>query len=158
MTNTLKDLQKLMKEVNPFVKDLLHICEIPEEDIKDGKLIISCDQRPKGAHERIHNVQQCFGEVSVLTNSVPSDLVLRKRGGGLELIYDIHPAAQALHFVLVFPYSTKGYSEFLKHAGKDKRVSPREFFAFHLNMRNIECVSCHWPLHQYPEKNTPAPR
>jgi hypothetical protein len=127
-----------MKEVNPFVKDLLHICEIPEEDIKDGKLIISCDQRPKGAHERTYNVQQCFGEVSVLTNSVPSDLVLRKRGGGLELIYDIHPAAQALHFVLLFPLGTKGYSEFLKHEGKPKRVSPREFFAFHLNMRNLE--------------------
>ena len=140
ITNTLKSLQELLKGINPFVKDLLHICEIPDEEIKEGKLILSCDQRPKGSHERTYNLQQCFGEVSVLTNSVPSDLVLRKRGGGLEFIYDIHPAAQPLHFILLFPYGTKGYSEFLKHKDKDqkKRVSPREFFAFHLNMRDLD--------------------
>ena len=72
-------------------------------------------------------MQQSFGEVSILTNSVPSDLVLRKRGGGLKIIYDIHPAAQALHFILLFPYGTKGYSEFMKHKGQNKRVSPESF-------------------------------
>ena len=81
-----------------------------------------------------------MSEVSVLTNSVPSDLVLRKRGGGLDFIYDLHPAAQPLHFVLLFPFGTKGYSEVMKHTDKDqsKRVSPREYFAYHLNMRNLE--------------------
>ena len=140
ITNTLKNLQQLMKEINPFVKDLLHVCEIPDSDLIDGKLIISCKERPKGTHARTYNVQQSLSEVSVLTNSVPSDLVLRKRGGGLDFIYDLHPAAQPLHFVLLFPFGTKGYSEFMKHTDKDqsKRVSPREYFAYHLNMRNLE--------------------
>ena len=64
--------------------------------------------------------------------------MLRKRGGGLKQIYDLHPAAQPLHFVLLFPLGMHGYSEHLKHNDKNKikRVSPREFFAFHLNMRN----------------------
>ena len=131
-----------MKEVNPFVKDLLHICEIPDSDLTDGKLIISCkkEDRPKNTHERRYNIQQSFNEVSILTNSVPGDLVLRKRGGGLQYIYDLHPSAQPLHFVLLFPHGTPGYSEFLRHedSSKIKRVSPREFFAFHLNMRNID--------------------
>ena len=42
ITNTMGNLQTLLKEVNPFVKDLLHICEIPDGDLQDGKIIISC--------------------------------------------------------------------------------------------------------------------
>ena len=114
---TLATLQDLLKDVNPFVKDLLHVCEIPDEELKDGAIIISCKKqdRPKESHERRYNLQQCLTEVSVLTNSVPGDLVLRKRGGGLQQIYDLHPAAQALHFVLLFPYGTLGYSEHMRH-------------------------------------------
>ena len=142
ITETSQMLQELMKEVNPFVKDFLHICEIPDSELTDGKLIISCkkEDRPKDSHARRYNMQQSLHEVSILTNSVPGDLVVRKRGGGLQFIYDLHPSAQPLHFVLLFPYGTPGYSEFLKHNDKNKtkRVSPREFFAFHLNMRNVE--------------------
>ena len=61
--------------------------------------------------------------------------MLHKRGGGLQQVYDIHPSAQPLHFVLLFPFGTKGYNEELQHVDKPKRVSPREFFAYHLNMR-----------------------
>ena len=46
--NIMPKLQQLMKEVNPFVKDFMHICEIPDNDIKEGKLVISCKQRPQG--------------------------------------------------------------------------------------------------------------
>ena len=139
ITNTLLELQQMLKDVNPFVKDLLHICEIPEDELSKGKLVISCKERPTGSHERKYNVQQNLSEVSVFTNSLPGDMVLRKRGGGLQTIYDIHPSAQPLHFVLLFPFGTKGYYEDLKHVDKDtKRVSPREFFAFHINMR---CLS-----------------
>ena len=53
-------------------------------------------------------------------------------------MYDIHPSAQPLHFVLLFPFGTKGYDEATKHKDKIKRVSPREFFSFHLNMRCLD--------------------
>ena len=79
--------------------------------------------------------------MSVLTNSESGDLVLRKRGGGLQTISDLNPSAQPLHFTLLFPYGTKGYNEADKKKAKDgsnsnRRVTPREFFAFHLNMRD----------------------
>ena len=45
ITNTMGNLQKLLKEVNPFVNDLLHICEIPDSDLQDGKIIISCKKK-----------------------------------------------------------------------------------------------------------------
>ena len=135
---TMNKLQKLMKETNPYVKDFIHICEIPEEDIRQGKLVISCKERPKGAHERTYNKQTSLSEVSILTNSEPGDIVLRKREGGLQFVYDIHPAAQALHFIVLFPFGTDGYDEQTKHVKGDtkRRVTPREFFAFHLNMRD----------------------
>ena len=138
ITNIMKKLQKVMEEVNPYVKDFKQICEIADDELIQGKLVISCKDRPKGAHERTYNKQTCMSEVSVLTNSQPGDLVLRKRGGGLQFVYDIHPSAQALHFTLLFPFGTDGYNEQTKHVNGDKakRVTPREFFAFHLNMRD----------------------
>ena len=36
ISKTMKQLQDLMIEVNPFVKDFLHICEVPDSEIKDG--------------------------------------------------------------------------------------------------------------------------
>ena len=44
-----------------------------------------------------------------------------------------------LHFTLLFPYGTYGYDMEVKHADNDrKRVTPREYFTFHLNIRNGE--------------------
>ena len=135
ITNILLKLQVLLKEINPYVKDLMHICEIPDNELSEGKLVISCKDRPMGTHQRQYNTHQSLSEVSVLTNSMPGDMVLRKRGGGLQQIYDIHPSAQPLHFILLFPFGTKGYHELLKQKDDIKRISPREFFAFHINMR-----------------------
>ena len=139
ITKVMSKLQNLLAEVNPYVKDFKHICEIPEDEIKDGILVISCKALPKGAHERTYNKQTSLTEVSVLTNSQPGDLVLRKRGGGLQFLYDIHPSAQPLHFTVLFPLGTNGYSDRMQHAKGDtnRRVTPREFFAYHLNMRDL---------------------
>ena len=136
ITQTMKKLQDLMMEINPYVKDFIHVCEIPEDEIKEGKLVISCKARPEAEHERRYNEQLNLSEVSVLTNSQPGDLVLRKRGGGLSSIKDLHPCAQPMHFTLLFPYGTKGYDESQKQVGGLRRVTPREFFSFHLNMRD----------------------
>ena len=139
ITKVMRKLQDVLTEVNPYVKDFKHICEIPDEEIQDGILVISCKALPKGAHERTYNKQTSLTEVSVLTNSVPGDLVLRKRGGGLQFLYDIHPSAQPLHFTVLFPLGTNGYSDRMKHINGNttRRVTPREFFAFHLNMRDL---------------------
>ena len=123
ITKVMGKLQKMMTEVNPYVKDFKHICEIPEDELKDGKLVISCKERPKEAHERTYNKQTSLSEVSVLTNSQPGDLVLRKRGGGFQFVYDIHPSAQPLHFTLLFPYGTNGYYEGTKYARSHIRLS-----------------------------------
>ena len=141
LSRIMKKLQTMLLDVNPFVKDFVQICEIPDEEISEGKLVISCKARPEGEHERRHNAQQSLTEVSVLTNCESGDLVIRKRGGGLQFINDIHPSAQPMHFVLLFPYGTKGYDTAEKHKDENgecgtRRVTPREFFVFHINMRD----------------------
>ena len=137
----MKKLQDMLIQVNPYIKDFLQICEIPDEGIEEGKLVISCKASPDGEHERRYNVQQCLSEVSILTNCESGDLILRKRGGGLQKINDIHPSAQPLHFILLFPYGTRGYGSEERHTNEDgepgsRRVTPREFFVYHINMRN----------------------
>ena len=135
----MKSLQDLLKKVNPYIKDFIHICEIPEEDLAQGKLVISAEARPAGQHERRYNKQDCLTEVSILTNSHPHDLVLRKRGGGLTFVSDLNPSAQPLHFTLAFPFGTKGWDREATHAGgSTKRVTPREFFCYHIQVRNKE--------------------
>ena len=55
----------MLKDVNPFVKDLLHICEIPDDELLQGKLILSCKERPLGSHERTYNASQLQHAIQV---------------------------------------------------------------------------------------------
>ena len=48
ITKVMGKLQNLMTEVNQYVKDSLHICEIPDDDVKDGTLVTSCKEQPQG--------------------------------------------------------------------------------------------------------------
>ena len=81
--------------------------------------------KPKEAHSRVYNVQENLQELSIVTNEKPHDLVINKRGGGLEKISDLNPKAMPLHFTLLFPEGTYGYDQDLKHNDCIKRVSPR---------------------------------
>ena len=42
-----------------------------------------------------------------------------------------------LHFTLLFPYGTYGWDLMLKHTDGKRRVTTREFYVFHLNVRNV---------------------
>ena len=134
----LQQLQEMMKNVNPYVKDFRMICEISEDDLLDGNLVISAKARPADEHERRYNVQASLTEISVLTNAHPHDLVVKIRGGGLQNVSDLNPSAMPLHFTLLFPYGTKGWDMHTTHANSQKRISPREFFAYYTNVRNKE--------------------
>ena len=43
-----------------------------------------------------------------------------------------------LHFILLFPYGTYGWDPELKHIGETRRVTPREFYVYHLNERDTK--------------------
>ena len=75
-------------------------------------------------------------EVSVLTTEGRHDLVIMKRGGGLQLVSDLNPKGMPLHFTLLFPHGTYGWDSEAKHTDGKRRITTREFFAYHLQLRS----------------------
>jgi hypothetical protein len=134
----LAKVQKVLHEHNPFVHDFKQVIEIPSEDLKHGKIVISAKNRPKGEHARRYNNQLNLQEVSILTNSEPHDLVLQQRGGRPHSISDLNPKGMPLHFTVLFPYGTYGWDPEQKHKDEKRRVTTREFYVYHLNERKEE--------------------
>ena len=130
----LQRIQNCLHEVNPFVQDFIQIMEIPDEEIANGVMVISA-KAPTGEHSRRYNAQTNLKEVSILTNSQSHDLVIQKRGGGLQIVSDLNPNGMPLHFTLLFPGGTKGWDQFDKHVDGKRRVTPKEFFTYHLSCR-----------------------
>ena len=58
--------------------------EIPQEELAQGHIVISAKARPIDEHERRYNEHLNLQEVSILTNCKPHDLILQRRGGGLQ--------------------------------------------------------------------------
>ena len=130
----LLNVQNELHENNPFVKDFLQIMELPEETFVTGKIVIAA-KNPSNEHKRRYNCPTNLQEVSILTNGQSHDLVLQRRGGGLQYVSDLNPKGMPLHFVLLFPYGTHGWDPESKHKDGKRRVTTREFYAFHLNIR-----------------------
>ena len=127
-------VQETLHESNPFIMDFKQIMDIPENELIEGKIVISA-KKPSGEHSRRYNLQSNLKEVRILTNCQPHDLVLQKRGGGLQTVNNMNPKGMPLHFVLLFPYGTYGWDHDEKHSDGKRSVTAREFFAFHLYQR-----------------------
>ena len=133
----LTTVQEALHANNPFVKDFKQIMEIGEDQLPQGKIVISAKSRPTGEHARRYNEQLNLQEVSILTSSERHDLVLEMRGGGLQRISDLNPKGMPLHFTLLFPYGTFGWDPSTPHKKGKGRVTTREFYAYHLNQRAL---------------------
>ena len=90
-------VQDVLHQHNPFVQDFKQVMEIPEEELVNGKIVISA-KAPSGEHLRRYNMQLNLKEVRILTNSQPHDLVLQKKGGGLQSIDDMNPKGMPLFY------------------------------------------------------------
>ena len=136
LKGVLQTVQDILHQQNPFVLDFQQILEIPDEQLEHGCIVIDAKARPAGQHTRRYNAPTNLREISILTNCEPHDLVLRKRGGGPRTISDLNPKAMPLHFTLLFPLGTYSWDQYTKHSDGVRRVTPREFYVFHLNKRN----------------------
>ena len=109
---------------------------MPEEDIGEGKLVISA-KGPRNEHARRYNAPTNLNEVCVLMNPGKHDLVLQKRGGELQYISELNPSQMPLHFTLLFPYGTHGWDPETRQSN-NRKVTTREFYVFHLNVRDVD--------------------
>ncbi len=100
---------------NPYIRDFITACEIPENELTNANFVINAAARPAAGHSRLYN--RSFNEVSVLissntggeeaTNRQPRDIQLQLRSGGLTTVADTHRSYDALHFVLYHPFGIK---------------------------------------------------
>ena len=154
LEKVLVKVQEDLHEFNPFIQDFKQIMDIDDEQLGQGKIVISAKARPTGEHERRYNEQLNLQEVSILTNSQPHDLVLQQRGGGLQSISDLNPKGMPLHFTLLFPHGTYGWNPEERHSVESKskrRVTTREFYVFYMNQRSRELDYLHLAGRLYQE-------
>ena len=132
----LDTVQRNIHKYNPFVQDVLMILEIPDEELENGKIVISASEKPVDEHARRYNRPTNLQEVSIVTNEARHDLVLHKRGGGLQFISDLNPKGMPFHFTLLFPLGTSGWNPKELHSIGRRRITTREFYCFHLQIRD----------------------
>ena len=121
----LTSVQQALHANNPYVRDFKQIMEIGEEQLPQGKIVISAKSRPTEEHARRYNEQLNLQEVSILTSSEPHDMVLEMRGGGLQRISSLNPKGMPLHFTLLFPHGTFGWDPNTPHTKGKGRVTTR---------------------------------
>ncbi|XP_078440852.1 uncharacterized protein LOC144710886 [Wolffia australiana] len=64
-------------------------------------------------------------------------IVLRKRGGGLQFVNQLHGYYDPLHFVLLFPYGSPRWSTQLK---ENSQVTMKQFYTYHFMVRDTSRV------------------
>lgn len=164
LREVLQPLQGMLYRHHPFVGVYKQAMEImATSPVEDCTVRLHVDPRTDGRRYNLPTVD----EIAVLLpgdGSVPTDhrdIILRKRGGGLQRICEGHPSYHALHYVLMFPHGeyqpyllptslnadvpTTGESGWHNNmpANRDpessrKRVTMKQFFAFRLFPREGE--------------------
>ena len=104
--------QNCLRQVNPYISNFLQIAELAESTnpIQNLTFVINPDEKPRMEHARVHGLN--LHEIAVLTNEkpAPSDIVVQSRSGQITTISDTNRAFDPLHFVLLFPYGSCGWS------------------------------------------------
>ena len=139
LRNMLMFLQRRLRECNPYIKDFQMAIEI--RTAKHEVLVIEPNRRPLGEHERRYNAPVGLLEVSVLKKDDQGtrDIVVHLRKPShtaMHQIHETHRSFDPLHFVLLFPRGEDGWNCGVRQSGtRDKQVSVREFYAYHLHER-----------------------
>ena len=104
-------LQEELKEHNPYIRDFIQICNIPEDQLANASFVITEKQKPQNAGPRTYPANNQTEVSAMMPEEVGSrDIVVRKTGGGIQQFQDTNRAADALHFVLLHPKGHDGWS------------------------------------------------
>ena len=102
----LSELQAIMAEHNPFLGQFKYALEILRENENSVavQITIRPDMVPTGAHARVYNAPTVSEVAAVIPEPDvvrrPCDIVLHKRGGGVQIISHTHPYYDSLHYMI----------------------------------------------------------
>ena len=105
------ELQNELREHNPYIRDFLQICQIPEEEVQEASFVITEKVKPQNAGARTYTAHH-LTEVSVMYPEQVGgrDIVVNRKGGGVQEFKDTNRAADPLHFVLLHSKGHDGWS------------------------------------------------
>lgn len=165
--DTMKYLEDLLLSSNHYTHVFFHAKEVldrsPSHDL--GIRVVADSSADAGRY----NVP-VVNEVAIVlpgdqSHSVPPrDIVLHLRDGDLQFIHDHHPAYIPLHYVLLFPYGTPGWTYGLSlrpvqdqreenddedvletvDVGNEKHVTQAMFYSYRLHTRDNQFPIIHY--------------
>ena len=122
-SETMFYLQNTLLDINRFVDLYFHSLEIldrmPSIDLQIRILADPSNDNHRYNTPSVNELAVVMpGDLSHALD--PRDIVLHRRDGDLHFIHDHHPAYAPLHYVLLFPYSTPGWTYGIElHSSKD---------------------------------------
>jgi hypothetical protein len=144
-SDTLRVLQDMLLAHHQYAPVYQHAHEILRHYNTDDDISISLRLAP--GHDRRRFNLPTADEVAVILPGVDGesphqsqrDIILQQRGGGLQIISDLHPAYVPLYYVLLFPYGENGWHPELKlHDSHAKRLTQTRYVAYRLQVRRAE--------------------
>ena len=111
--DTMRDLQDMLRDTHCYSAAFLHSFEVLQNtpSIELNLRIVtdpSTDVRRYNAPSANEIAIVIPGDGSHAVQ--PRDIVLENRGGNLQFMHDHHPDYVPLHYVLLFPYGTTGWT------------------------------------------------
>jgi Helitron helicase-like domain at N-terminus len=154
--DTMKYLQNMLHNINRYKHLFLHTFEVLETTpSRDLAIAIVADP---STDLRRYNAP-IVDEIAVVLSGDqshaldPRNIILHCCGGNLQFIHDHHHAYIPLHYVLLFPYGTSGWSYGLPlepttnptsdnatepNTANEKHVTQVQFYSYRLHTRNNE--------------------
>ncbi|XP_067131955.1 uncharacterized protein [Centruroides vittatus] len=143
--NLIKQLQLMLHEVNPYIKDLKTAIDkiSPSESFK---VVIHADKKPQREHRGRFNAPTANEVAVVLVDQHfdRRDIILESRSNSLQRISEIHPAYDALQYPLMFCWGDDGYSINIPQCDPTtklplkKTVSAVSFYSYRIMIRKGE--------------------
>ncbi len=135
--NVVNDLQNCLHRVNPYVRSLKSALQVADEH-PEVKLVLNADTKPTEEHARRYNLPTA-SEVAVIMPGDQThhlDVILHTKSNELQRINARHRSYDPLHYVLLFPHGTDGYTDHIPHTRGRGEISPIQYYRFRLQIRD----------------------
>jgi hypothetical protein len=147
LRQTMEKLQRVLARVHRYADIYKHAYEVlaAHPDAPSVSLTIMVDSD----HDRRRYNMPTSDEVAVILpgdgthgGSSGRDIILHRRDGPLRRLYDTNPAYPSLHYVLILPFGTHGWSWDMRMHEPEKanprRLTQSRYYAYHLFERSQE--------------------
>ncbi|XP_066434063.1 uncharacterized protein [Eleutherodactylus coqui] len=142
--NLIRQLQRMLHDCNPYIKDFKSAVEsLPSDDKDQFQIVIHAERNPVNAHKGCFN-KPTVNEVAVVIvgqTFEKRDIVLQATDSKLHRISEIHRSYDALQYPIMFCYGEDGYSISLPQVHPttkqplNKTISALNFYAYRLMIR-----------------------